>query len=402
MKTYWYKIKTQEGASMTGTIVADSPTEAQDLLRAPDSFLIALRPLASWQKTVINPTAFSRRSLITLCENLAHLCRAGIPLSEALSLVGDAQTHRALHGAQRLLQQGFSLSQAFDKTGILTQPLLKTLLSQGETRGDYPWAFDQMAAHLTWTEAHLARLKKALAYPLLLLMASLGLMVFLLSFVVPHLITLYALSGLELSSSTQLLITLSEGLPTALSTLALLLSGSILVVMGLLLKTRHMPYTRQRLLKAFLKIPGLGEMSRHLLLLSYVKSLQSILNGQTQHILRAMTTSAHSLRPRLFQSLFHHAAQLVEYGTPLSQALKQSLDLPPTLEKILAIGEQSGNLPNALSHCLISLESDLERTLEKTLSRLGPCLLMLVGGLLIFIIATVFLPLYGGLGGLDT
>jgi type II secretory pathway component PulF len=374
--------------------------EARMLMTQGESILLSLSPLKTWQRP-FHQFHLPPSKLLSIFQNLSQLCRAGIPLPDALGAVGEKNTQRPILEARSLLEQGQPLSKAFTRSGIMNNPLLLAFLEQAEVSGDYPQAFDQISTHLSWSQDLKKRLKKAIAYPALVMITSVALMIFLLTFVVPQLVSLYQQSGLELAGATQALLTLSHYTPNILMVFSSLAIFLMIGIYLLLIQTRHAPYTLRRLLRGLLTLPLIGKLLTNMLLLQYLQSLHALLATHKKSILTAMTYSERAVRPAPFQLLFHHTRLQVEYGTTLSQALVQSFTLSLSLQKILEVGEHSGALTAALKHSVTHMETTLQNQLDKVLQRLGPLMLCLVGGLLIFIIVAVFLPLYGGLGGLE-
>ncbi len=399
MATFHYKLKSLNGERSKGVIAAASLNEARDLLSHSDFALLSLKPLYQWeyifQKPELKPV-----DLTSLFKALAQLCRAGLSLLEALkSLESNKQSYQSII---RLIEQGLPLSKSLEQSALMTNSLLLSFLKQAEIKGDYPQAFDQIIEHIKWLEDLKQRLKKTLSYPALVLLLSLGLMFFLLSFVVPQLLDLYKMSSLEVPPMTQALMTFSEAMPPVFIGATATLGTLILLTSLTLLYGRHTAFFLRRLLTSSLKTPLLGPTLRDILLLQYTKNMQALLSCQQGSILEAMTSAETSLQPSLYRTLFLQPRLMVEQGESFSGALQQHFPLPPSILKMIQVGEKSGTLPQALLHTTAYIDTHLQGRLNKLIQRLGPVMLLSVGSLLVFIIAAVFLPLYSGLGGIDT
>ena len=402
MSAFHYKLKSLNGDLSKGIIAAPSLGEARYLLGNNEAVLLSLKPLYPWeyffQKPELKPA-----DLISLFKDLAQLCRAGLPLLETLnSLEEGGSARKSYQGLIRLIEQGHPLSKALEQSAFMTNPLLLSFLKQGEVTGDYPQAFDQIIAYLTWLEDLKKRLKKTLSYPTLILFMSLGLMFFLLSFVVPQLLDLYKMSSLEVPPMTQALMTFSDITPSVFMGIALLVVSFFTLAILTLLYGRHTSFFLRRFLLATLKVPFIGRTLRDILLLQYTKNMQALLSSQQGNILEAMISSESSLQPSIYRTLFLQPRLMVEQGQSFSDSLQEHFPLPTSLFKMIQVGEKSGTLPQALLHGASYIDSHLQERLNKLIQRLGSLMLLCVGGLLIFIISAVFLPLYSGLGGLDT
>ncbi len=401
MGTFFYKLKTLKGEISKGVVAANTLEEAHTLLTSKDLVLISLKPLQVWQHFLYKPH-LKTTDLLSLFKSLYQLCRAGLPLLEALKSLQNHSSKKSYQSIVQLIEQGFPLSKALRQSSLMTNELLLSFLQQAEIKGDYPMAFDQIVDHLHWLEDLKKRLKKTLSYPALVLGLSIGLMIFLMNFVVPQLLDLYHMSGLGIPPMTQALMTFSKAMPVILISTIAALGSVISAFIIALFYGRHTSFLLKRFLILTLRVPLIGIGLRDILLLQYTKSMQALLNTQKEGILEAMSCAENSLHPRLFRTLFLQPRLYVEQGESFSKALQHYFPLPKTVFKMIQVGEKSGTLPKALLHVTDYIDGHLQESLNKLIQRLGPFMLLMVGGLLIFIISAVFLPLYSGLGGLDT
>ncbi len=400
MTPFRYKLKTLGGQISKGVIATDSSLEARTILSTKGFTLISLTPLKTWQrffqKVELQPAA-----LLHFFKVLAQLCRAGLPLPDALKALEGEGAKQSYQPIVRLLEQGFAFSNALKKSTLLNNELLLSFLEQAECSGDYPHAFDKIVTHLEWREALKKRLKKTLSYPLFVFTLSIALLIFLMTFVVPQLLDLYNMSSLEIPPMTQALLTFSNYASPVLVGGVSILTLAILMSVALICYGRHDISLRNRYLTSLLKIPLLGVYLRDILLLQYTANVHGLLEAQKDNIIGAMSCAEQNLHPSFFGTLFEQPRLYVEKGSPFSSGLHGCFPLPETVLKMLQVGEKSGALPTALKHVTGYIQKNLQDSLDQFIQRLGPLMLLLVGGFLLFIIAAIFLPLYGGLGALE-
>lgn len=399
-KPFCYKLKSREGQVSKGIISTSSCQEARTILSTKNLTLISLKPLQPWQRIYqrieLQPTV-----LLHLFKALAQLCRAGLPLRDALKALENKDGSHTYQSALHLLEQGFPFSKALKQSALLGNDLLLSFIEQGERSGNYPQAFEQIVTHLQWMETFKTRLKKTLSYPIFVLVLSFFLLIFLMSFVVPQLLDLYKMSTLEIPPMTQALLTFSHyASPLLLGFFALI---ALIVLLGFLMVGygRHNLFLRNTFLKNLFRLPFFGQHLRDILLLQYTSNMHALLHAQKDNIIKAMTCAEQGLQPSFFRTLFQGPRLYVAQGSTFSQALSTHFPVPTLVLKMLQVGEKSGTLPLALKHVTQYLDTNLQSTLEKFIQRLGPVMLLLVGGFLLFIIAAIFLPLYGGLGALE-
>ena len=140
MTAFHYKIKSRQGHVSRGIISTDSPLEARTILSTKDLTLISLKPLQAWrrlfQKIELQPS-----ELLPLFKSLAQLCRAGLPLRDALQALEGDGAKQSYQPLVRLLERGTSFSTALKQSALLTNELLLSFIKQAERSGDYPRAF---------------------------------------------------------------------------------------------------------------------------------------------------------------------------------------------------------------------------------------------------------------------
>ena len=400
MTVFRYKIKSQQGHVSKRVIATDSSLEACTILSTKNLTLISLKPLNFWhyffQKVELQPVA-----LLQLFTHLAQLCRAGLPLREALKSLDRDGKHHSYQPVIRLLEQGFSFSKALKQSTLLTNKLLLSFIEQAERSGDYPHAFDQAVIHLQWIEDLKKRLKKTLSYPLLVFTLSTILLTFLMIFVVPQLLDLYKMSNLEVPPMTRVLLAILHYSVPLFVGIGSFFSVALLSGFALMSYGRYNISLRNRFLRRLLKIPFVGGHIRNILLLQYTANLQALLTAQKDNIIGAMACAEQNIPPAFFRTLFRQPRFYVEKGSAFSNALYMHFPLPESVLKMLQVGEKSGALPLALQHVTRYIDKNLQDSLEKVIQRLGPLTLLLVGGFLLFVIGSIFLPLYGGLGSLE-
>jgi len=381
MTAFQYKIKSRHGRVSRGIIATDSPLDARTILSTKDLTLISLKPLRAWQR-LFQKIELQPQEILSLFNSLAQLCRAGLPLREALKALEGDSTKQSYQPLVRLLEQGSSFSTALKQSALLTNELLLSFIKQAERSGDYPHAFDQVVSHLHWMETLKKRLKKTLSYPLFVLALSVTLLIFLMTFVVPQLLDLYKMSSLEIPPMTQALLTVSHYSPPLLMGIGSLFGTVFLMGFILVNYSRYNVFLRNRFLKGLLKTPLIGQHLRDILLLQYTTSVQALLTAQKESIVSAMDCAEQNLHPSFFRSLFRQPRFDVEKGSAFSEALHTHFPLPESILKMLQVGEKSGALALALKHVTQYIDKNLQDSLEKFIQRLGPLMLLLVGGFL--------------------
>jgi len=372
-----------------GVLQADTARAARAALRER-----GLTPLnvALVEAAGSHGTRLSGTALVLFTRQLATLFGAGLPLDEVLAATADGAD-----GAMRTLtlslrarvMEGSSLAQALAEFPATFPPLYRASVAAGEQAGRLGTVLSQLAAHLESRDAMRRRVIAALAYPILLLFFALLVVSGLMLYVVPEVTGVFVRNGQTLPWATRTLLAISAGLQAGvwwLIAAALAASG------GLLASWRRPAFVRWRH-RNWLRVPLLSRLLIALDSARYARTL-ALLGASAVPLLDAMslanaTVANHDLRAALGQ-----AAARVREGVPLAQALARSGWFPPLAVRLIASGERAGRLDAMLDEAAAQLERELDMVLSVLMAALGPVVIVLVGGLVLFIVLAILLPIF--------
>lgn len=335
---------------------------------------------------VLDGEAFAR--------DLGLMLASGLPLIEALGTLRE-RSQRGLGAVVddvvRHLRHGEALSAALEASATVTPALLAAVRSS-ETSGDLPDALQRYARHAARIRELRMRLQSVLLYPALLMTVSLGVVVFLVAFVVPRFAGVLESSGGELPLMTRWMITIGRavrGLPVEVW-LAMLLA---LVWAGfeMLGAWRAGRLTRQ-LVRVGARVPLLRELLAAFGHAQFVRSTGMLVRSGLP-VLRAMDLCAELLvaadRRKLERGLTLAAA-----GAPLASTLHEQGLLDGLGFRVLRVAERTGELANALERLAEVQDQALERTLERVGRLVEPLLMLLIGVVIGGIVVLMYMPIF--------
>ncbi len=389
MPAFHYQALSAGNRTEKGVLQADTARAARAALRER-----GLTPLnvALVEANSGHGTRLSGTALVLFTRQLATLFGAGLPLDEVLAATADGAD-----GAMRTLtlslrarvMEGSSLAQALAEFPATFPPLYRASVAAGEQAGRLGTVLSQLAAHLESRDAMRRRVIAALAYPILLLFFALLVVSGLMLYVVPEVTGVFVRNGQTLPWATRTLLAISAGLQAGvwwLIAAALAASG------GLLASWRRPAFVRWRH-RNWLRVPLLSRLLIALDSARYARTL-ALLGASAVPLLDAMslanaTVANHDLRAALGQ-----AAARVREGVPLAQALARSGWFPPLAVRLIASGERAGRLDAMLDEAAAQLERELDMVLSVLMAALGPVVIVLVGGLVLFIVLAILLPIF--------
>jgi type II secretory pathway component PulF len=333
-----------------------------------------------------------------MTHQLSDLLAGGLPLLSALTLLAKQTEQRALQRVIEALadavREGRSLSEALAAHPQIVPPLYRSMVRAGEAGGGLEQALGRLA-QLGEHEAELrSRVASASAYPILVLCVALAMSIFLMAYVIPKLSLVFLETGQLLPLPTRILLGVS-----GLFTRWWWLLGLLLVVLGIAAQRWHASSSgRAAVDRAIISIPAVGVLVRKLETARFARTLGTML-GQGVPILQALEVVTHQVSNAALQSSIGRMGTAVRDGSSLASALAASGQFPAFVGNMVAVGEQAGTVDAALLKVAVTYERDVDRVVRTLTTVLEPLLLVGVGGVVMFIVLAMLLPVFQiGLG----
>lgn len=404
MALFDYSGFNNNGKKAKGSLEANSKRAALEKLREQGIFVSTLEEQQKASRTK-QKWSFNRNSklpvndLATTTRLLATLLQAGVPLDEALlSLVEQVEKPaqaRLFNQVREQVRQGNSLHQALAEQGRSFPDLYQRMVQVGENSGSLDKVLLRLADFLEDQARLKSRTVAALAYPVLMAIVGTGVLLFLVSFVVPKITRMLVDLGQALPLPTRLLITVSD----LLANYGWLFT--LLAIVGIVLFRRYRSTAHGRLRTDAwtLKLPLIGRMQREISTARFSRTLGTLLHSGVP-LLNALEISSGLLNNRVLQQTIEETTIAVREGASLADPLKRAAVFPPLLAQMTAIGERSGNLEEMLVKVADSQDRQVEITLSGLLSLLEPLMILVMGGVIGFIVLAVLLPIFQASQGL--
>lgn len=398
MPAYTYEALTSQGATERGVVEADSERAAKSQLRA--QLLIPLKlelmaqekPRAAGDVVLWSSRAFSSTDLVVWTRQLASLVGAGLPLERALTALSDeapTPAQRDLVAQVRAeVNAGAPLAQALAQHPREFDNLYTAVIEAGEQSGRLGAVLLQLAKDLESAHAMRNKLLAASLYPAIVSGVALLIVLFLLAYVVPQVAQVFTSSQRSLPTLTVVMLFISEVVQaTWLAALVLLIA--CVVVLRLLLRQTAF---RLAFDQVWLTLPLLGRLSLGYNAARFASTL-ALLVGAGVPILKALQTAAHTLSNMALREHAMQAIELVREGAPLASALAQNKRLPGVLSMFARLGEQTGQLPQMLTHAAEHLGEEVQRRAMQLATVLEPLLILTMGLVVMLIVLAVMLPI---------
>ncbi|KAB1441416.1 type II secretion system F family protein [Pseudodesulfovibrio senegalensis] len=400
MAAFRYRAATADGSTQKGVLEAPSRERAVADLRARGLIPLDLKPLSQKKSGGSGRTrGFSfgsrvPRGLIgSTVRQLATLLQAGLPLDQALNLVlggtRHAELRRILSDIRENIRQGGDLAGAFGAHPSVFGATFVTMVRAGESSGTLEIVMERLAEHMEQQARLRRKVRGAMAYPLLMLLVGLGVVVFMLAFVIPKVTDIFSDMQRTLPLPTRILLGVSDFMRDHWLLL-------VLAIVGIGLGGYAIARTaagRKLLHRNVFRVPLLGVVARLLAVGRFSRTLGMLLkNGvpldRALDIVKRITANVELGR------IIGEVAKGVQQGHSLAAHLSDSGFFDETFVQLVAAGEQSGSLERMLLVVSDECDNRVEARLQVLTSLMEPVMILVMGALVGFIVMAIILPIF--------
>jgi len=400
MAAFEYVALDQSGKQKKGILEGDTPRQIRQLLRDKQLIPLEVQSVTSNRKTKsgesgsgIFKTKINAFDLALITRQLATLVRAAIPVEEAIKAVADQcekpKQTSMLMGIRARVVEGHTLADAFSEYPGVFNELFRSMVAAGEKSGHLDLVLERLADYTESRQEIQSKISGALVYPIILTVVSVGIVSFLLGYVVPQITSSFTQSGQELPWITQVLLDMSEYVK-AWGLLTLLGIGALFGGFKYLLRN---PAMRLGWDKWKLNAPGLGKIIRGMNSARFARTL-AILNQSSVPLLEGMKIAGDVMTNQELQKAVREATVRVREGAGLKVSLQQCGYFPPMMLHMIASGESSGELEQMLDRAAANQEKQFDNLVTTMMNMIGPVMILVMGSFVFTIVLAIMLPVF--------
>ena len=392
MPNYSYKALDPNGITETGVLIAENLSEAQEELKNRKLIPINLKESKNrFNISLFRKISSSKLSLIT--RQLSTLINGGIPVDQALDSVAKQIDSPLIKGKlsniSNKVKAGFKLSESLEDLPESFDRLYCSLVRAGETSGDLGMVLEKTSDFLERKSKISQDIIGALVYPFILFSIAIVVIVLLLSFAVPEVVSQFSSLNRDLPFITKSLLFLSSVFTSYLFYASIFITGLIGFI-----TIRSIGYElfRSKLDKFFLSVPVLKNSLIDSDLSRFTNSL-SILRSSNISIINALEISADTISNSYLRQQVKSTANKVAEGESLASSLEKIQVIPPLVTQMIENGERSGRLEEMLEKVSVYLEDKFQSSTKITMNLLEPLIVVFLGMFVALIVLAILLPL---------
>lgn len=398
MPAFRYEAVDTAGHTSKGVLNADSARSARSDLRAQGLVPVSVESIASQmdaggkRKVAFFGDRLSTVEIALFTRQLSSLLEAGLPLEQSLSaLLEQAERTyvRDLVGSIRSeVMAGNSLSDALKQHPNDFADIYCALVASGEHIGHLSRVLSRLADYIERRNALVQKVRLAFTYPAIVTVVAFAIVIFLLTYVVPQIVSVFANTKQKLPFLTLVMLAISDFVRAYGWIVAILAVGAF-SLWRLALRNHDFKMRWHRWL---LSAPLYGKFERSLNTARFASTL-AITTGSGVPILQALQTSRETLSNVAMRAQVEEATASVREGVSLARALSAHKHFPPMLIHMIRAGEVTGELPAMLERASNTQEQDLERRALTMAGLLEPVLILTMGIVVLLIVLAVLMPI---------
>lgn len=373
---------------------AESKTEVVEYLEQSNYTIISID---KYRNSIDMSEVFIQRitskDLAVFCKQLHAMLRAGVTIVSSLDILRQqTENKRLVRIIDKLyeeLQKGNTLSEALYKHNDAFPPIFISMIEAGELSGNIDLIMDRLAVHFEKEYKIENKIKSAMAYPAILAIVCVVVVVFLLTTIMPTFVEMYSSSGVELPVFTTMLINFSNVLRQYwyLFMLSMLV---IILGMSMLMKNLNVKY-KEDYYK--LKIPVVKNLTLKVATSRFTRTLSTLMGSGVQ-LLQALDTVAGVTGNRYIGSKVIEAKEDVRKGMSLSQTLRQQGVFPPMVYFMIKIGEDSGSIEEILDKTADFYDEEVDAAVQRLTTMLEPIMIVIMAVIIGFIVIAMVTPMF--------
>lgn len=396
MAQFVYKAVGPDGKKKSGKIEAKSKEVAVANLKA-EGFTVTQIDQGGGLKGAVGMLSFGQkvktRDFAVFCRQFTSIVQAGVSIVDAFGMLADQTQNAALKGAIQQthsdISKGDTLASAMRKRGGVFPAMLCNMVEAGEASGSLDVAFSRMAIQFEKDAKLESAVKKALIYPIVLIVVMIGVIAAMMLFVIPKFVGMFDEIGGELPAVTKALMAISNFFVHWWWLMGI---GVIALVIGY--KTFYATQNGKELIDRIkLRIPVFGGIQIKSACAKLGRTLCTLL-GAGVPMVDALDITARSMDNEMYKQAMKDAKEQVTRGVALSRPLKTCGLFPPMIIHMVTIGEETGNIEQMLENVAGYYEDDVQAATESMMALMEPAIIIAMAGIVGFLVIAMLSPMF--------
>ena len=395
MAKYKYLITDKYGKEKRGTMEAGSEEAAMTRLKSDGSVVLEISETAdianaSWNITIGNPV--KKKDITIFCKQFYSILTAGVTVIDGLRMVQDQTENKylrqALYNVMVNVEKGESLADAMEMEGKVFPSLLVHMVAAGEATGNLEIAFDRICTQFDKDMKLTSMVKSAMIYPIVVMVVAVGVIIVLMTTVIPNFQQTFSQMGEELPMLTKIVVSISDFIT---SNLVAVLGGIVTLIIFIVCGRKTEP-GKQFTSRMALKIPMFRNFSVKNAAAKISMTMSTLIMSGVP-LVEALEIVGNVIENRVIRKAVKDCKEEVMQGIPMSEPLEASGVFPPMVTHMLKIGEETGTTEQMLDKVAEYYESEVEAATKNLTSAMEPLIIVVLAVVVGGVIGAVMMPM---------
>ena len=392
--TFKYKAVDSKGQMRSDIIDAENAFDLETRLTAMGLDLINCKPVSGVSSIKFSRSGITRQDVINFAFQMEQLTRAGVPILDGLADLRDSTTQMRfkdiLAAVVDEIQGGKNLSQALAMHSTVFDGVFISLVRVGEESGRLPDVLHDLAETLKWQDELISHTKKVMIYPALVGTVVLGVVVFLMIYLVPQLVPFIKEMGGDIPWYTLALIATSDFI---VEYWYLVFSLPVVIVITIKTLAKRDPKIRLLVDAYKLRVWLMGPLLLKIKLARFANYM-AMMYASGITVLDSLRIGRELVDNTKLSQAIQEVTDKIADGSSISDSFKAVALFPPLVIRMIRIGENTGGLDVALRNISYFYNREVKEAIEKIEPAIGPAMTVILGGIMMWIMASVLLPIY--------
>ncbi|MBF0569549.1 MAG: type II secretion system F family protein [Candidatus Omnitrophica bacterium] len=396
MPTFQYKAKDAEARTITGKIMAADEAQVIEELRKRHLVITGIKEEKATALFTVSSLESAKpikvEDVVLFARQMATMIDAGIPIIQTMEALEEQTTNvsfkKVLGTIKDDIRLGSGLSAAFAKHAKVFDNLFVNMLRVGETGGVLTTVLERLASYMEKAERLKRKVSSAMIYPITIVTMAFLVTTLLIIKVVPTFKTIYGSFGRELPFMTQILLDFSD---TMQKNFPFVIAGIVAFIVVFVLLKRT-PQGAYKIDSWKLKMPVFGDLICKVSVSRFCRTLSVLLQSGVP-ILESLDIVRKTIGNLVLERVIEEVIQSVREGESMADPLARSKVFPTMVTKMVAVGEQSGQMDKMLSKVAEFYDEQVDAAVEGLTSLIEPLIIGFLGIVVGFIVMALFMPI---------
>lgn len=391
MASFTYDGLNKQGQSVHGEVIADNTTQAMNRLRENGIIVTEMKEVAAKKKSSGGGKKITTEDIAVVCKQLAVMLSAGVPVTRALTTLSkqcaNPRLGNIMEEIAKSVEGGMPLSDAFAQYPKVFSPLFIAMIASGEAGGIMEQALVSLADMLQKEKNLQKNIKSAYSYPRSVMIMAVVLLIAMLWFMVPLFKNMMK-KGSEVTGISKVIFSVSDSLREDTGTWILVAA----IIGGVVFAFIKSPIAHKIWEANKLTMPMIGDFMTKMVVARFCRTFATLLAGGVTAV-EALKSAGPTSGSEKLEKAVKEAIEDIEEGKSISASLDKSGIFPPMLTGMVAIGEESGALPELLDKVAEFFEEDVENTSRNLRAIIEPIALVFVGVIVGGMLIALYVPM---------